>query len=349
MRTIYMLRGPVLVSAVGLSFLIPFVLQLSTNTQIHLAVAALGVLCFCCDVWTYAESQIKSAFKIYLDAFVLDDFLRAIYDPEYGLVAMFVGGFMGASTMYGLHLSAEQKTRLIQASLCINYDQANSLLMEPGGCKTFLPPAIQSWLQEKQQLKIEYNGDNEEASDASSEPYEENSPRVASSEEKYVAETPDAHTEEGETSPTSAKQKFSFQSQPMLENPTDPLSEMFSILRGLAFEQIKPYIQSIPDSLVESVGVSAIALLGLQIVGRRRRRSSFGSICSGLVLSGVATGAISAVVAKQMLLYNSEASLQRAFQAITARAWGKIKAKASRHSLKPTLAMIVLLVLGKRR
>jgi hypothetical protein len=209
---------------------------------------------------------------------------------------------------------------------------------------------------QQQKVKIEYDGpgDSEAASDSSSEPFvgetRHSSLGVEINDSSVNSNSP--YFEEGsESSTTNTKWgEFSFQSRPFLDNPKDPLSEMFLILRGLAYEQIKPYVQKIPESMVESVGLSAIALLGFnQIVGRRRR-SSFGSTFRSLVLSGIATGAISTVIAKHMLLDENKPSFNNICRTIVTRAWDRIKIKAmNRDNWRSTLAMIVLLVLGKRR
>jgi hypothetical protein len=327
----------------------PYFLELSTNTLVHLAIAAVGVLCFFHDLISYLESQVKVTLHQFLDGLVLDDLLRAFYDPENGLISFLVGGFMGASSMYGLRLNEEQKTRLVQASLSINYDQANSLLMSPGGCKAWFPPAIQTWLdnQTKQIKAIEYEEVDEEAS-------EDSIPASPASSDPFVQESSDSSEDNNNSSSqrgastsseSSCKHEFSFENPPM-DTPTDPLSEMFTIIRGLAFEQMKPYIQSIPESMLENVGMSAIAILGLQLGFRKRTQSTLRFICN-TALSGVATGAISTVVARRMILDNE--SFQTIIKTVTLRTWQKIKSSAlCRERWQSTLAMIVLLVLGRR-
>jgi hypothetical protein len=344
------LRGPFLVSAVSLSLITPYFLQLSTNTLVHLAIAVVGVLCFFHDLISYLDSQVKATLHQFLDGLVLDDLFRAFYDPENGLIPSLVGGFMGASSMYGLRLNEEQKTRLVQASLSINYDQANSLLMSPGGCKAWLPPAIQTWLdnQTKQIKAIEYEEVDEEASEdiipaspapASSEPFVQES-----SDSSEDANNSSSQKGASTSSESSCKHEFSFEN-PRMDTPTDPLSEMFTIIRGLAFERMKPYIQSIPESMLENVGMSAIAILGLQLGFRKRTQSTLRFICN-TALSGVATGAISTVVARRMILDN--ASFQTIIKTVTLRTWQKIKSSAlGRERWQSTLAMIVLMLVGR--
>lgn len=341
----HILRGPFLVVAAAISVFVPCLLQLSTSAIVHLAVATVGLLCFLRDLLIYVDTQTKAKLHQCLDGLVLDDLLRALYDPENGLIAFLVGGFMGASSMYGLRLNEEQKTRLVQASLSIDYDQANSLLMNPGGCKAWLPPMMQRWLDDQAEgfKGIEYEEVDEESS-------ADSIPASPASREPFAEESPDMSEEKNDASASISSESTSRQNQcsftnPPLGTPTDPLSEMFRIMRGLAFEQMKPYLQSIPESMLENVGMSAISILGLQLTSRRRQ-STFRFICN-VALTGVATGAISMVVARRMILDSD--SFQTVFKAVALRTWQKIKdGVLNRQRWQSTLAVIVMLLLGRR-
>ena len=162
--TAYLLRGPMIATGAVVSFAIPYIVQLSPRTLWHLAMVVLGTLWFCWDLLKCIERQSRGAVNKILDSLVLDDILRMIYDPEEGLIACTIGSFFGGLTMYGLNLGEQDKTRLVQATLEIDYDQANSLLLAPGGCKQFLPKGMQQWLNESnsQSVKaIEYDGEDE--------------------------------------------------------------------------------------------------------------------------------------------------------------------------------------------
>jgi hypothetical protein len=76
----------------------------------------------------------------------LDDVLRALHDPETGLIANVVGTFVGTSSMYALPMDTEQGTKLVQASLWTSKNQARFILLRPGGCKALVPDAMQRWL-----------------------------------------------------------------------------------------------------------------------------------------------------------------------------------------------------------
>jgi predicted exporter len=65
---------------------------------------------------------------------------------------------------------------------------------------------------------------------------------------------------------------------------------------------MKPYIQSIPESALENVGISATLALALQLVVIIRSKRSFLSSLSALALTGIATGAISTVLARHAVL-----------------------------------------------
>lgn len=141
-------RGPILIGAVISSLLFPFVAEcFSTKMFVLLGIAMVGFVFFCHDLWMFATREFRFGVNRILDSIVLDDLLRAIYDPETGLVACLVATFVGASSMYALRMNPYQRTRLVQVSLDINgEEQAHTVLMEPGGCKFLLPEMVQDWL-----------------------------------------------------------------------------------------------------------------------------------------------------------------------------------------------------------
>eukprot|EP00980_Cylindrotheca_fusiformis_P028542 scaffold22609_cov142-Cylindrotheca_fusiformis.AAC.6 len=340
----YIARGPLLVSAVCISLITPFFLQFSTNTLVHLAIATFGVLCFVHDVLQYVEKQTKRKLHQWLDDLVLDDVLRALYDPENGLISFVVGGFIGACSMYGLRLNEEQKTRLVQSSLSVNYNQANALLMNPGGCKVWLPPAIQSWLDDPTSniQKIEYEAVDEESSD-DSVPASPAAREVFT--ERNLETSEDTHSVSSVPSSSCCFENEFSCSNPPLRTPTDPMTEMFHILRGLALEQLKPYFRSIPESVLENIGISAMSIVGLQLLFRRRQQSTL-RFMANIALSGVASGAMSMVIARRMII-DSE-SFQAVFKTVVLNIWQKLKSKAiSREGWQSTLAILVMLVLGR--
>jgi hypothetical protein len=135
--------------------------------------------------------------------------------------------------------------------------------------------------------------------------------------------------------------------------PLDPMAVMFSILKEMAHEQIKPYMQSIPETIFETVGVSASLALAVQLGFRLRSKATFRSSASALVLSGVATGALSTALARHVVLGNihDKESLRIVSIAVAMRVWERLKqtAMGKRRRWQGVLAMTVLILAGRRR
>jgi hypothetical protein len=144
-----LLRGPVLIGAVVSSVAVPYLLQLSQDTVLKITILILGLILLCRDLVSVTEHQLRVFIGRKLDGIILDDFLRSIYDPETGWVASIIGTCAGNATMYALPMDAEQRTKLMQATLWVDQTQARSILSEPGGCKQLLPEAFQRWLRQK--------------------------------------------------------------------------------------------------------------------------------------------------------------------------------------------------------
>ena len=145
--------------AVTVSLVFPYIREYcSAYLFVHITIASIGLIWLCRDLITFTESVIRSGLNFVLDKIVLDDLLRAIYDPTDGLCACVAGTFMGASSMYGLRMSEDQRTELIQSSLFLKDEtQAHSVLLEPGGFKALLPDEVQNWLQASQEDEDEFN------------------------------------------------------------------------------------------------------------------------------------------------------------------------------------------------
>ncbi|CAJ1966725.1 unnamed protein product [Cylindrotheca closterium] len=377
----YILRGPMIAAGALVSFAIPYVIELSPRTLWHLSIIVGAMLWFCWDLQKWVERTLRISLDRLLNSLVLDDILRMIYDPEDGVLACMVGGFFGATTMYGLKLQEEDKTRLVQATLEIDYQQANSLLMTPGGCKAWLPQGMQQWLNQHHQHTPSQSSNKIKAiEDYGTEHY------------SNVGERDERGEEEEEASLNHSRPTSPLASEPLLKkplnggeskmnidangngnddakarkqgmpvdtstpqrlcrNPTDPVDEMVSILRRLAYSQAKQYLQSIPESLLETVGLSAVAMLGTHLHFNRRnnrRGSSTLGVATGLLLAGVASGAISTIVAKRMML--KKGSFSTVCREMMTRSWQTIKDQALRkEQWRSYLAMIVLLVLGRRQ
>ena len=354
--------------AVAVSLILPHLTKVSL---LQIVIAMSGVLWFCYDLFDFLENTTRSNLRTFLNSLVLDDVLGAIYDPETGWIATMVGSFVGCSSMYSLGMSDEQKTRLVQASLLTSNEEAHNVLLNPGGCKTMLPHGVQTWLEGdigdngkalhlKTVLEVETVGDGDN-SDTSSLPEcgvangEDNS--ISSDEPCFSprarapcnTELPPAANEQHGNFDTSQNAKKKAHNCTPCHGVNDSTTIMFSILRELAFSRMKPYIQCIPESALENVGMSATLALALQLTLRMRSKRCFLSSLSALAFSGLATGAFSTVLARHAVLGNihDKESLQIVLQTIAMRIWEKLKTKA-KGRWKGVLAMLVLIAVGKR-
>jgi hypothetical protein len=351
--------------AVAVSLILPYFSKVSVTFLIQLVIALSGILWFCYDFFTLMESQTRSTLRKFLDSVVLDDVLRAIHDPETGLIACIVGTFVGTSSMYTLRMNAEQRTKLVQASLWTSNDQARTVLLSPGGCKSMLPEAMQTWLDEgdikETNLKPDMEGEEEGDSDTSQSECgvvneEDNS---ISSDEPHTSargipcssDPSTAMNEQNDSGNIAQNATKEARCEDPSHGVTDPVTVMFSILRELACERMKPYIQSIPECALENVGISAALALALQLAVRIRSKRSFLSSLSALALSGIATGAFSTVLARHAVLGNihNKKSLQIVVETVALRIWEKIKNTAmSKVRWKGVLAMFVLILVGRK-
>ncbi|MGK3762048.1 MAG: hypothetical protein ACI8RD_014366, partial [Bacillariaceae sp.] len=160
-----LLRGPIIVIGVIISLLFPYIQEYCTVwVFMHITIANIGLLWIYHDLKIIIESNIRTILNFILNKIILDDILKAIYDPIDGIWACFVGTFVGASTMYGLNMNNEQKIELIQSSFSLHdRNEAHTVLLEPGGCKELLPVEVQKWLsaaQNNEEIQINNNNNN---------------------------------------------------------------------------------------------------------------------------------------------------------------------------------------------
>jgi hypothetical protein len=385
-------RGPILIGAVTVTLLVPFLSQLSVEFILQLTILVCGVLFTCRDVAVLLHDKLRYTVGNALDTIVLDDVLRSIYDPQVGIIATCVATAAGNATMYALPMDTEQRTQLIQASLRTNHDQAQSILSRPGGCKVLLPEPLQKWLQKgdirgeelhEKTMTPMTNSTSPRAgrvpaaeadSDCSSEDdniLEEDEPNMRASfprgprnveQHPAFASHNNQHEQTQAEAFASVRESFSppignpTMPQTNTErNPTDPVEVMVSILRDMVSEKLRLYAQYIPESLLETIGLFSAVALALHLGCRRHaRRTVFGTLEGALALglSGAATGACSALFAKQFLLgtIRDGQSLQIVSKAIVLKMWIKLKRVAQENKrMQGILAALVLLYVGRRR
>jgi len=143
-----LIRGPLILSIVVAFVGRQWIATISTDSIILLCGTIMGILFLIWDVIESIKIHFRNKIRNIVETFVLDDFLKTLYDPDYGMIPGLIGSSLGASSMYGLRLDNEQKTRLIQASLWTGKEEAQSILLHAGGMKALLPESFQQWLDE---------------------------------------------------------------------------------------------------------------------------------------------------------------------------------------------------------
>ena len=342
--------------AVVASLLLPHIQEFCTpHVMMHLALASLGFLWMCRDISTILESTLKAGLNLAMDKVVLDDVLKAIYDPITGLYACCMGTYVGASSMYGLGMDETQRTELVQASLFLKDEkQAHDVLLEPGGCKRLFPPEVQNWLQPSETQKAEGKMDVVDCSDKSTCDDSD----TIDAQETFLSEESSSETEE--SSPSSchdgldedsiprsskAKNEKTTQGDNHTEWMADPVTVFFKILQGMARAKLKSCAKGLPQSKIENVGIAAAVAFGIQLALRRStKKSLITKLCAG-----VATVSLGTILSREALLGNvyDRQTLQTFGKELAVRILKRIKEKSA--SYKSVLAMLVLIISSKRK
>jgi hypothetical protein len=372
--SLFLLRGPVLILGVVASVLWPYVSTWSFQCILQLVTASVGVLWLISDLLNVTKTNIRNTISKALDNFVLDDFLKTLHDPETGIIPCAIGSCLGASSMYGLRLDDQQKTKLVQASLWTTNEEARSILLDAGGTKALLPPSLQEWLDDGRSKKetietrppaVTVETVEETASDSSVSECQHNfeeSPKMTKFEGRdNIMSRGNSPREIGKISrkgiinrPNEVSFEEEEESQLRIPQgiPTDPIALMFSILRDMAIEKVRPLFASIPDTKVEIVGTVAAMGLCAQILLRwRSNRSALGSI-SALCLSGATLGAFSTVLLRHAMLgsIHDMDSLKMISAATVSRSFERIKRVLSKHKQwRGAVALIILGLIGRKR
>lgn len=372
-----LLRGPLLIAAASFTFLLPYLSQVSVESILELAVIGCGFFWFCLDIANLAENRIRSSLSKFLNGIVLDDALKSIYDPEFGVIANVVGTAVGNATMYALPMNSEQRTKLIQATFWVDKTQARSILSNPGGYKLLLPEKLQHWLESEKEassskpetILIGPDADADSSSDGGLDSDDDRSDHVSRDFPETPTKEPEVRQLEDQI-PRRIDDKLkqcepkdmphrqrSAQPTPTDsdENPTDPVKVMFGILRDMVSEKLQIHAQSIPESTIETVGMTALVALVIHLMCRRNARKAVGGALEGIFalgLSGVTAGAFSTVFARHILLGNIRDgnTLQIVAGGVATRIWTKVKRTAEKNSkFKGIVAVFVLSLLGSRK
>ncbi|KAG7346171.1 hypothetical protein IV203_005239 [Nitzschia inconspicua] len=131
---------------------------------------------------------------------------------------------------------------------------------------------------------------------------------------------------------------------------TNPLAVFATILKEMAYDQLKPYAEAFPRSAVENAGMAAATMLFLQLLSRRhsKRHVTLGRLVA-VALSSVATISFGSILTREAILghIHDNQSLKVACRDILLRLVEKMKRNVLSNKAKSFLAMAVLLILGK--
>ena len=336
----------------------------------HLAIASLGIFWMLRDLSTILEDTTRSRLNLVLDSIVLDDVLRAIYDPISGLYACCVGTYLGASSMYGLNMNENQRAELVQSSLGLKDEtEAHSVLLDPGGCKTLFPEEVQNWLQPSQDNKRNLSKrrnhpstviDSSWSRDLGTDKDEYDDILEIDSESTFLSEESSSDADElknisshdcddsfvdeqiGRSSGKSKAQGHGTQ----WSNQPDPISVFLRILQDMARKKLKTCAEGIPRAQIETVGIASVVALGVQFALFRKSKKSrlFSKLCASVAALSFGT-----VLSREAILGNiyDKETLKVFGRDFAVRILKTIKEKSA--SYKSILAMIVLIVSGRMK
>lgn len=281
-------RGPLLALTAGVSLAAPSLLQVVSEMSWS---GLLRVLLLCSGIALGLSDaagclrQRWDAIHGKLDALVLDDVLRFVFDPEQGVLASCAGFFCGSLAMYGLPVDRAQRTRLLQSALWIDEPLARHALLRPGGWKILLP----IWTKEQwhggsnhndvytigidtPSQSVQYECYSSVASDDSSTSKEEevsSEPKCASPSPRKRSSSP--HSTTTTTSPSSSA-------------PEMPLVAFANILQELVQQRLPTWCSS---STITAGGVTAATVLLLQLRYSPRARRVAGHAVHGATSLGL--------------------------------------------------------------
>lgn len=375
----YLARGPILVVAVAVSLSFPYIRDCCTAyTLIHLAVASLGFLYTCIDLSTFAKFAIRSGLNFAFDKIVLDDILRCIYDPTDGLIACTIGTYLGASSMYGLGMSEDQRVELIQSSLFLRDEgEAHSVLLEPGGCKILLPIAIRDWLRPLQKQKNEtpsagltegmINTDDSSSSctdgvglesdksasdndtvDANERDHDSHDLRVFEElSQNEVTKKIDSFKNEttGRLLAPEVRERKGANDRELNNHQADPVAVFFGILRKMTLQKLKTYAEDLPCSKIKNLGTAAAMAFGIQ---RALRRSSKNSHLIDYFCLGTTVLSFGTVLSREAYLGNihDKKTMNLVCKDVASRILNKIKEQGG--SKKAFFALLVFVTCCRR-
>lgn len=303
-----LLRGPLIILSVASALLIPYLAQFSSESLALLSLLVIGLCVTLVDAFVCAKKQLRVTLNKHIGTFVLDDALKAIFDPEVGLIATSTGSFIGSSAMYSLASTEDQRVRLLQSGLWVRDPEiARNVLYQPGGIKFLLPPALLEWLQqpadvpEPLALKTPWPEKCPESSDD-----EESATALYEDEKHHIRqnEASGTHNMIGEAavsdSPTDCTEPRHSPASPSLTTATnmsiDPPMP-YEVLGAIIMENTRDKLSSawkqlpdLPDPTTLGItGGTAALLLLLQMRTSHRARDILMSVVQSLTTMGLSS------------------------------------------------------------
>ncbi len=315
-----LLRGPLLITTVLTALSLPYLLELSIETLVCLALFVMGIIVTLFDVVFFAESSLRRRTAQFLDNLVLDNVLKSWFDPETGWMASIMAFWVGNATMYTLPTTDAQRIRLVQSSLWTSDEQARNILFAPGGFKVMLPETLQLWLYPNADVENECDECNVTEATETSEAEtkldnddldcdEHIRPLPTTNRVQHDASTQHvSHGLQSEREHTSAPSSVPAHVSPSPSLPQYPLQVMSSILKEIATDFFRKSCCTIPESTMQGLAVAASAAFALQMCKSPRSRQMVTGAIEGtavLTFASVAVGAIAALITKSQVSQES--------------------------------------------
>lgn len=366
-----LLRGPLFLSGVLLPLFARYLLLMRLETILSICLLGLGLALTCHDFFQLLESKARDFIHKSINAVVLDDVMKSLFDPCSGMLPCLMGAIIGNATIYSLPLSTSQRARLLQSCLAgTDEEDATHILTSPGGIRQLLPRSVQQWLESSNlggDVLAAHSPHGLESTTGMCEDRDEevsssstNSCQDMDTEMEFSNGTPPRSADSGgifatqhrENTPRSAE---GTRSPPSEDPPPDPLVVMGTILKELSFDGMSRLAQGIPDAWLQRASVAGALALCLQLRSSSRTRRILLGVLEGSTAIGfasVALVALSGLVAKNAVILADSKPLAGLRLSTTSMPTGvvyillkRIKALVSvRMSSKQLQAAIALLV-----
>ncbi len=322
-----LLRGPLLITTVLTALSLPYLLELSIETLVCLALFVMGIIVTLFDVVFFAESSLRRRTAQFLDNLVLDNVLKSWFDPETGWMASIMAFWVGNATMYTLPTTDAQRIRLV-------------------------PETLQLWLYPNADVENECDECNVTEATETSEAEtkldnddldcdEHIRPLPTTNRVQHDASTQHvSHGLQSEREHTSAPSSVPAHVSPSPSLPQYPLQVMSSILKEIATDFFRKSCCTIPESTMQGLAVAASAAFALQMCKSPRSRQMVTGAIEGttavLTFASVAVGAIAALITK------SQVSQESSFLRI-------IKQASGFRRVQGMIAILVFWYVGRQR